>query len=140
MHILLVEDSISDAVLMTETFNDLGIDVKISHAPDGFTALDMLRASTDDQAFDARIDIILLDLNMPKMDGREFLTIVKSDPLLRVIPVIVLSTSSAERDVRYCYEHFANCYLKKPVDLESFAAIARAIDAFWLQQVIMPDI
>lgn len=140
-HILLVEDSLTDAILFKETFKDLAINPVVSHVTDGVKALELLRQTSATSGLnDAhnRPDLILLDLNLPRMDGRELLTILKSDPELRTIPVIVLSTSSAERDVQYCYEHYVNCYLKKPVDLSSFTELARAIDLFWLERVVLP--
>jgi CheY-like chemotaxis protein len=104
---------------------------------DGVVALDYLYRRGD-HAGATRPDLVLLDLNLPRKDGREVLEEIKSDPRLRSIPVVVLTTSRAEEDVLRSYDLHANCYITKPVDLGQFLAVVRAIDDFWLAVVRLP--
>lgn len=137
VEILLVDDSPGDVRLTMEALADAKISNNISVAHDGLEALQFLRG--EDEYKDApRPDLILLDLNMPRMDGREFLQIIKSDDNLRNIPVVILTTSQAESDILNSYDLRANCYITKPVDLDQFLVIVNRIQEFWLSIVKLP--
>ena len=137
IEILLVEDNPGDALLTLEALKDAKISNRIQIARDGVEALAILRREGP-HAGAARPDLILLDLNLPKMDGRELLREIKADTSLRRIPVVVLTTSSAEEDIISSYDLHANCYITKPVDLEQFTRVTRAIDEFWFAIVKLP--
>ncbi|MEI7813760.1 MAG: response regulator [Coriobacteriia bacterium] len=137
IEILLVEDNPGDVRLTREVLKEGRIRNVLNVADDGVEALDFLHrrgihADAKPQ------DLILLDLNLPKMNGREVLAEIKSDPVLRNIPVVVLTTSSAEADVLSAYSLHANCYITKPVDLEQFVTVVRSIEDFWLAIVRLP--
>lgn len=137
-HILLVEDNPGDVFLTQEAFREGKLAHTLSIAEDGEEALAFLRKEgvyTNAQ----NPDLILLDLNLPKKDGREVLAEVKDDPKLQRIPVIVLTTSDLETDVRQAYASHANCYLTKPVQMEDFLRKIRLIEDFWLTVVRLPD-
>ena len=135
--VLLVEDSPADVRLTKEAFKDAKISNRLSVVSDGVDALRFLKR--EGEFADApRPDLVLLDLNLPRMDGREVLKRVKTDPELSSIPVVVLTTSEAERDVAEAYEYHANCYIRKPVDLGRFLEIVSAIEDFWLTVVKLP--
>ncbi len=136
--ILLVEDNPADIRLTQEVFEEIGAPHRLHVARDGEEALAMLRR----QGVHANVpepDLVLLDLNLPRKDGREVLAEIKSDPKLNHIPIVVLSTSRAERDVLACYHLHANCYLQKPVDFEAFAALIRGLQDFWFGRVSLPS-
>ena len=135
--ILLVEDSPGDVRLTQEVFRDAKIANKMHVVADGELALAFLQL---DGAFVGafRPDLILLYLNLPRKDGREVLAEIKSDRDLRRIPVVVLTTSSADRDVLDAYENHANCYITKPLDLDQFVHVVRSIEDFWLAIVRLP--
>lgn len=135
--ILLVEDSIADVRLMQEVLRETGLPHVLIVAGDGETALRAVR-STDEFAGQPAPDLVLLDLNLPGMDGREVLRAIKQDPQLMRTPVLVLSTSTAESDVVASYEAHANCYLSKPVDLAEFFELAEGLRDFWLRMVRLP--
>lgn len=135
--ILLVEDSIADVRLMQEVLRETGLPHELLIAGDGEKALRAIRREGE-YAGVRMPDIVLLDLNLPGMDGREVLRTIKSDPGLRRTPVLVLSTSTAESDIRASYDAHANCYLSKPVDLADFFRLAEALRDFWLRLVILP--
>ncbi|HEY9642332.1 MAG TPA: response regulator [Coleofasciculaceae cyanobacterium] len=137
IEILLVEDSPSDADLTIETFNESKILNRIYVTEDGVEALDFLykRGKYRDVP---RPDLILLDLNLPKKNGREVLEEIKSDPSLQTIPVVVLTTSAAEEDILRSYQLRANCYITKPVDLDQFIQIVKLISDFWFAAVRLP--
>ena len=140
IEILLVEDSESDVVLTQALFKDAKVINHLSVARDGEEALRRVRLEGEHR--DApRPDLILLDLNLPRMDGREVLRELKQspDPELRRIPVVVLTTSVLERDVLAAYEQHANAYIPKPIDLDQFASVVNAIEAFWLSAVRLPE-
>lgn len=130
--ILLVEDNPGDADLIQEILMESGEKKEITVAVDGFEALRCLRECT-------RPDIILLDLNLPKKSGREVLEEIKSTDALQRIPVVVLTSSEADDDLSDVYRLHANCYLAKPVDLEEFMNVVRAIEQFWLGFVKLPS-
>ena len=128
--ILLVEDNPGDALLTRETLEDSKILHELFHVETGSAAMEFLRGEGAHE--DApRPDLILLDLNLPGMDGREVLAAVKEDPDLRRIPVVVLTSSQAEEDVVRSYNLHANAYVTKPVGLDGFAKIVKGIESFW---------
>jgi CheY-like chemotaxis protein len=139
IQILLVEDSAGDARLTREAFKDAKVHMAIHVVSDGVEAIEFL---TRQNGFGSkpRPDLILLDLNLPRKDGREVLTEIKANPSLRSIPVVILSTSSACADVESSYLLHANCYIIKPLDMEGFLAVVRSIDNFWLSVVKLPSV
>ncbi len=137
IEILLVEDSPSDAQLAIEAMQSAKIANRLSHVEDGVEAMQFLRREGGYR--DApRPDLILLDLNLPRKDGREVLEELKQDPKLKQIPVVVLTTSRAEQDVLRSYSLHANCYITKPVDFTKFMEVVRSIEQFWLAVVTLP--
>jgi CheY-like chemotaxis protein len=138
IEILLVEDSPSDADLTVDAFSDARVLNNLHWVEDGVEALTFLRRQG--QYSDVpRPDLILLDLNMPKKDGREVLAEIKADSQLKRIPVIILTTSAAERDILKTYELNGNCYVTKPIDVEQFMSVVKIIEAFWLAVVQLPS-
>lgn len=136
--VLLVEDSPSDAAMTVSALREGRVVNEVYVVDDGEKAMAFLRQ--EGQFTRApRPDLVLLDLNLPRKDGREVLAEVKSDPALRSIPVVVLTTSAAEADVLRSYELYANSYVTKPVGLDSFLRAIRGIEDFWLQLVRLPD-
>jgi CheY-like chemotaxis protein len=135
IHILLVDDNEGDILLTKEALDDARIINKISIAYDGVEALRFLRKQIGSNGMP---DLILLDINLPRMDGTELLGIVKADPDLKRIPVIMLTTSSAEKDILTSYDNYANCYITKPVDLDRFMDVVRTIEDFWISIVKLP--
>ena len=125
--ILLVEDDAADAMLIEEALLEQGVARTLHTAVDGVAALEHLRTPGVD-----RPDLIVLDLNMPRMNGRELLAVLKADERLKVIPVVVLTTSSAPQDIAEAYRSHANAFITKPVTLDEFARAVRSIDAFFL--------
>jgi CheY-like chemotaxis protein len=138
IEILLVEDSPSDANLTKEALREGRLINNLRVVPDGEQALAFLRRQPPFAAA-PRPDLILLDLNLPRKDGREVLEEIKSDNALRCIPVVVLTTSREESDVMAAYGRNANCYVTKPVDLDQFIDAIRSIDHFWLNIVTLPS-
>jgi CheY-like chemotaxis protein len=132
--VLLVEDSPGDVRLTREAFSDFDKTVRLHVAMDGVDAMAFLRREGV-HANAPRPDFILLDLNLPKMDGREVLTCIKNDESLKTIPTIILTTSDAEVDIAKSYQLQANCYLIKPVQLDEFENLVRSISDFWLTKV-----
>lgn len=139
LEVLLVEDDEDDVLLTKEALKDSKVIVSMAVAPDGDDALKMLRRQPPFE--DSPVpDLILLDLNLPRVSGREVLKELKADPVLRKIPVVVLTTSAADTDILKCYDLGANCYITKPVDFEQFQRIIKVIDEFWLTIVKLPRI
>jgi two-component system, chemotaxis family, response regulator Rcp1 len=136
IHVLLVEDNPADADLTCETLAESS-EVDLSVAKDGVEALEMLHndGSWSEQG---RPTLILLDLNLPRKDGRQVLAVLKTHDLLRRIPVVVLSSSESDKDITSCYELGANCYITKSVDLQSFRAMVRSVEQFWLGKAKLP--
>lgn len=138
IEILLVEDNAADVRLTEEALKEGKVRNNLHVARDGMEALEFLHRQGKFK--DAtRPDLILLDLNLPRRDGREVLADIKNDPELKMIPVVVLTTSSAEADILKSYKLHANCYITKPVDLEQFVNVVRSIDDFWLTVVRLPS-
>jgi len=135
--VLLVEDSPGDVRLTREAFKDAKVHINLSVASDGAEAIAFLEH--EGKYADApRPDLILLDLNLPKKDGREVLAEIKESPTLMSIPVVVLTTSASEADILRSYRLHANCYITKPVGLEGFLDVVKSIDSFWLSVVKLP--
>ena len=135
--ILLIEDNPADILLTKEAFKECLHEHKITAFKDGSEAMKYLRRNGEYS--DSKIpDLVLLDLNLPKNDGRELLAEIKSDKNINPIPVIILSTSKNERDIQTSYELKANCYICKPVELDSFISIILSIEKFWLKTVRLP--
>ena len=137
IEILLVEDNPGDARLTQEAFRESKVANNLHVVSDGALAMEFLRRQGP-YAKAPRPDIVLLDLNLPKKDGRQVLVEMKSDPELKSIPTVVLTTSEAEQDIVQSYQLHANCYLTKPVDLDKFLKIIRCIEDFWLTFVKLP--
>lgn len=139
LEVLLVEDDEDDVLLTKEALKDSKVIVSMAVAPDGDDALKRLRRQPPFE--DAPVpDLILLDLNLPRVSGREVLKELKGDPVLKKIPVVVLTTSAADTDVLKCYDLGANCYITKPVDFAQFQRIIKVIDEFWLTIVKLPRV
>ena len=138
VEILLVEDNPGDVRLTQEVFKEGRLSNHMHVVGDGVEALSFLRRQGK-YAGAVRPDIVLLDLNLPKKDGREVLSEIKKDEDLKRIPVVVLTTSSAEQDILRAYDLHANCYISKPVDLDEFIKVVRTIEDFWLQIVRLPQ-
>ena len=139
LEVLLVEDDEDDVLLTREALKDSKVIVSMAVAEDGDVALQRLRRQPPFQ--DAPVpDLILLDLNLPRVSGRQVLKELKADPALKLIPVVVLTTSQADTDVVKCYDLGANCYITKPVDFEQFQRIIKVIDDFWLTIVKLPRV
>lgn len=139
IEILLVEDNPGDADLALEALVSGKVRNSLHHVGDGVAAMDFLRRHGK-YANAPRPDLILLDLNMPKKDGREVLAEVKADPDLKRIPVVILTTSKAEEDILKTYNLHANCFITKPIDLHQFIKVVQAIEEFWFTIVKLPPI
>jgi len=133
IEILLVEDNPADVRLTQEALREGKVKNNLSVARDGEEALAFLRREGT-----PRPDLILLDLNLPRRDGRDVLKVIKNDDELKRIPVVVLTTSAAEADILKSYDLHANCYITKPVDLDQFITVVKSIDDFWLTIVRLP--
>jgi CheY-like chemotaxis protein len=137
LEILLVEDNPGDARLAAEAWKEGGVPGRLHVVPDGVEAIRFLR-KLDGYASMPRPDLMLLDLNLPRKDGREVLAEIKADPDLRRIPVVVLTTSQAEPDIIRSYDLHANCFVAKPVDLDSFISVIKSVADFWGRVVKLP--
>jgi len=137
VEILLVEDNPGDVRLTMEALKDSKLLVNVTVAGDGVEALAMLRREGP-HAQVPRPDIILLDLNLPRKGGREVLAEMKQDPKIKGIPVVILTTSDADRDIAKCYEEQASCFVTKPIDLEQFFQVVKSIEGVWFTIVKLP--
>lgn len=137
IEILLVEDSPSDVLLTREALADAKLCNRVHVVDDGVQAMAFLRRRPPYQSV-PRPDVILLDLNLPRMDGREVLVEIKGDDDLRTIPVVILTTSKADEDILRAYRAHANCFIRKPVDFERFSQVVRMIEHFWFTVVTLP--
>ncbi|HEX4809118.1 MAG TPA: response regulator [Bryobacteraceae bacterium] len=137
VEILLVEDTPSDVRLIREAMKETSLCVQMTVARDGVEAMDYLRSCIWGEA--PRPDLILLDLNLPRKNGREVLAEVKSDPLLKQIPVVVMTSSKANEDIAAAYSLNANCYVTKPVELGQYIEVVQAIEDFWFVTAELPN-
>ena len=137
IEILLVEDNAGDARLAKEALRDARVRNNLNWVADGVDAMSYLRREGPFNAA-VRPDLILLDLNLPRKDGREVLSEIKTDLAFKNIPVVILTTSQAEEDIQRAYHLNANCYISKPVDLDHFMRVVRTIEDFWLTIVKLP--
>lgn len=138
LHILLVEDNEGDIILTREALGEVGAIKDISVVKDGKEALNYLfKKGSFENA--VQPDLILLDINLPKVDGKQVLKQIKEDENLRTVPVIILTTSTSERDITDAYSHYANCYITKPVDYNSFMKVMQSVDKFWLHTAKLPN-
>jgi two-component system, chemotaxis family, response regulator Rcp1 len=138
IELLLVEDNPGDIRLAKEMFKEANIRLNLTVAEDGVQAMDFLRRACSDPRI-PKPELIILDLNLPRKDGREVLTEIKSSADLKRIPVIVLTSSTSVEDVNKVYGEHANCYIAKPSDLDEFARIIKIIEEFWFKTVILPS-
>ena len=136
IHILLVEDNEGDIVLAREALEEARIKNKITVITDGEKALEYLFCNDNNR----KPDLILLDMNLPKVNGLEVLAKIKADEALKIIPVVMLTTSTSEQDVLDAYRNYVNCYINKPIDLEEFIVVIKNIESFWLNTVKLPVI
>jgi two-component system response regulator len=136
--ILVVEDNSGDARLIKELLNGNKIYCRLHIVKDGVEAMDFLKRS-EGFTGSPRPDLIFLDLNLPKKDGREVLAEIKSDDNLKQIPVVVMTTSQAEEDIFKSYSLHANCYVTKPLDLDQFVKVVKSIEEFWFSLVKLPN-
>ena len=137
VEILLVEDNVTDARLAEETLKDSKVKNRLYHVKDGVEAMQFLHHQGE-YAHAPHPDLVLLDLNLPRKDGREVLAEVKEDPKLRLIPVVIMTSSEAERDLVRSYGLHANAYVVKPVDLDGFVEVVQGVKDFWLTIVKLP--
>lgn len=135
--VLLVEDSPGNVRLTREAFKEAKVHVNLRVASDGIEAMAFLKREGK-HADNPRPDLILLDLNLPKKDGREVLEEIKQSPALKTIPIVILTTSKSEEDILRSYSLHANCYIPKPVTLDGFLTVVKSIDGFWLSVVKLP--
>ncbi|PQV64887.1 Response regulator receiver domain-containing protein [Abditibacterium utsteinense] len=136
--LLLVEDSSTDVLLAQEALESAQIAIDLHVVSDGVEAMQFLRCEAPFQSA-VRPDLVLLDLNLPRKDGREVLGEIKDDVELRTIPVVVLTTSKAAEDISRAYDLHANCYITKPVDFDHFSQVIRAIESFWFTVASLPQ-
>ena len=137
LDVLLVDDSAGDVRLTQEAFRDVNTSIRLHVVSDGVEAMDFLRHEGA-YIHACRPDLILLDLNLPKMDGREVLAHIKEDVSLKTIPTVILTTSESEADIVQSYQLQANCYLSKPVRFDAFETLVKSINDFWLTKVKLP--
>ena len=138
IHILLVEDNMGDIRLTQEAFKDSQFEVNLEYVTDGAEAIKYLQKE-DKYADKGTPDLVLLDLNLPKRNGHEVLEYIKGDEELCTIPVLMLTTSTAPRDVRGSYILHANCYINKPIDFNQFNEVIRQVENFWLMTATLPN-
>ena len=137
LRILLVEDSPSDVRLIREALKDTPVPVQVTVARDGVEATEYLHQS--EAGFRVRPDLVILDLNLPRKNGREVLAEVKGSPTLKQIPILVMTSSRSDEDVAQAYSLNANCFITKPADLEEYQHVIKAIEDFWFVTVTLPD-
>ncbi|WP_049920318.1 response regulator [Halobiforma nitratireducens] len=137
VEVLLVEDNPGDVRLIQEAFKELSMDVSLASVPDGDEGLEFLTDRAADESATLP-DVVLLDLNLPRTDGFEFLELVRSNPDLTCVPILVLTSSEAKDDVLESYERAANAYLTKPTDPDEYASMVAAVGEFWFEQAALP--
>ena len=138
INVLVVEDSPGDARLISEAFKETQIKADISVVQDGVDAMSFLRREGQ-YADELRPDLILLDLNLPRKDGREVLLEIKHSPTFRQIPVLILTTSNRPQDIRFSYENHANSYIVKPADMDTFFLVVKNLEDFWFHVAKLPS-
>lgn len=139
IHVLLVEDNEGDIVLTREAMEEAKIDVELSVVKDGKEAMDFINKQGKYTTVDLP-DLILLDINLPKINGHEVLKYIKGNEFLKRIPVLMLTTSSAEKDILFSYNNYANCFITKPLDVEEFISVIASFGNFWISIVKLPTI
>ena len=137
LNILLIEDSPSDVRLVREALKENSMPVQMTVARDGIEAMDYLHETERGEA--GRPDLVLLDLNLPRKNGREVLAEMKGSPSLRQIPVVIMTSSRADEDIQQAYDLNANCYITKPADLQGYMTVVRALENFWFMTATLPD-
>ena len=137
IHILLVEDNEGDILLIKEALEEARIHINLSVVKDGKEAIDFVSKQGKYNGV-ALPDLILLDVNLPKKNGHEVLQFIKGNEFLKYIPIIMLTTSSSEKDINFSYNNFANCFITKPVDVNEFLAVVATIENFWISIVKLP--
>jgi CheY-like chemotaxis protein len=137
IEILLIEDNSGENNFTKEVFMKTAVPNKIHVITNGVDAMNFLKQEGGFQE-SVRPNIIFLDLNIPKKDGREILKEIKADPELKYIPIIVLTTSESEQDIKNTYEHYANAYITKPIDMDEFIKVIKSIEEYWLRTVELP--
>jgi two-component system, chemotaxis family, response regulator Rcp1 len=137
LNILLIEDSPSDVRLVREALKENSMPVQMTVARDGVEAMDYLHQA--ERGAISRPDLVLLDLNLPRTNGREVLAEVKGSPALKLIPVVVMTSSRSDEDVQQAYQLNANCYITKPADLPDYVRVLRSIEEFWFATATLPD-
>ena len=137
IEILLIEDNLGDNRLTTEVFKEAVVPNNIQVVTNGMAAMEYLKRKNEYKNA-VRPDLIFLDLNIPKKDGREILMEIKEDPFLKCIPIIVLTTSNSDMDIKSTYAHYANAYITKPIDLNRFIEVIKSIEEYWLGTVELP--
>jgi chemotaxis family two-component system response regulator Rcp1 len=137
--ILLIEDNEGDVELITEAFKEYKINLDINVVSNGEEAINYLNLKAR-HGMEHRPDLILLDINLPKVDGKEVLHFIKTDDILKTIPVVMLTSSSLEKDIYYAYSNQANCYIVKPANLDKFIDVIHHIESFWLDYVTYPNL
>ncbi len=137
VHVLLVEDNLADARLVREAFSEWTIPYNLHHVQDGVEAMAFLHREGK-YADSITPDIVLLDLNLPRKDGRQVLSEIKGDPCLKCIPVVALTTSSASADIEACYQRGANAFVTKPMDFSRFVDVLTAVKEFWFSAATLP--
>ena len=137
IHVLLVEDNEADVELTRDMLATNQFDIKVSVAKDGIEAIDFLNGAGS-WSEPGHPTLVLLDLNLPRKDGRQVLAVLKSHDELRRIPVVVLSSSDSEKDITSCYHLGANCYMVKPIDLQAYRTIVRTLEDYWLGAARLP--
>ena len=137
IQILLVEDNEGDILLTLEAFKEMKVKNTVTVVKDGVEAIDFLkkRSQTEDHSMP---DLILLDINMPKLNGIEVLEFIKKDEKFRKIPVVMLTTSSSQEDISECYDKYANCFITKPLDFGKFMDVVEAVESFWFTTAQLP--
>ena len=139
IRVLLAEDNLGDAELVRDTFEDSKFHLELTVVADGVQALDYLHKRGDFE-YVTTPDILILDLNLPRIDGKQVLIHVRAEPTLATLPIVILTSSDAERDIRQSYALGANCYVTKAMDLHAFQAVLRSIDHFWFNAAKLPGI
>ena len=138
IHILLIEDNEGDILLTREALSESKYNNEVTVIKDGDAAIKYFNDLIEQKNYDLP-DLVLLDINLPKIDGKEVLLFIKKHDSLKSIPVVMLTTSSSDADIRYAYGNYANCYITKPVDFNNFSEIIKTLEDFWMRTVRLPS-